>query len=159
MNNENTRPPLPPFTAETAAVKARLAEDAWNSRDPERVALAYTEDSIWRNRAEFLAGRSDIVSFLTRKWAREQDYRLIKEVWAFHENRIAVRFAYEWRDDSGFWFRSYGNENWEFDEGGLMRRRIASINDCPITDDERKFHWPLGRRRPDEHPSLGELGL
>lgn len=158
MNNENTRPPLPPFTAETAAVKARLAEDAWNSRNPERVALAYTEDSIWRNRAEFLAGRSDIVSFLTRKWAREQDYRLIKEVWAFHENRIAVRFVYEWRDDSGFWFRSYGNENWEFDEGGLMRRRIASINDCPITDDARKFHWPLGRR-PDEHPSLGELGL
>lgn len=153
-----SRPPLPPFTAETAAQKARMAEDAWNSRDPERVSLAYTEDSVWRNRAEFVAGRSEIVTFLTRKWARELDYRLIKEVWAFTDNRIAVRFAYEWRDDSGHWFRSYGNENWEFDAAGLMRRRLASINDLPITEAERKYHWPLGRR-PDDHPSLSELGL
>ena len=152
------RPPFPPFTAETAAQKARLAEDGWNSRDPARVALAYTEDSVWRNRAEFLKGRAEIEAFLTRKWAREIEYRLIKEVWAFHENRIAVRFAYEWRDDSGHWFRSYGNENWEFDESGLMRRRIASINDLPIADAERKFHWPQGRR-PDDHPGLSELGL
>lgn len=153
-----SRPPLPPFTAETAAQKARLAEDAWNSREPERVSLAYTEDSTWRNRAEFVAGRSEIVGFLTRKWARELDYRLIKEVWTFNENRIAVRFAYEWRDDSGHWFRSYGNENWEFDAAGLMHRRVASINDLPITEAERKYHWPLGRR-PDDHPGLTELGL
>ncbi|TPI64070.1 nuclear transport factor 2 family protein [Mesorhizobium sp. B3-1-7] len=153
-----SRPPLPPFTAETAAQKARLAEDAWNSHDPERVSLAYTEDSIWRNRAEFVSGRGEIVDFLKRKWSRELDYRLIKEVWTWNENRIAVRFAYEWRDDSGHWFRSYGNENWEFDEAGLMRRRVASINDLPITESERKYHWPLGRR-PDEHPGLSELGL
>lgn len=153
-----SRPPLPPFTAETAAQKARLAEDAWNSRDPERVSLAYTEDSIWRNRAEFVSGRGEIVSFLARKWARELDYRLIKEVWTWNGNRIAVRFAYEWHDDSGHWFRSYGNENWEFDEAGLMRRRVASINDLPITERERKYHWPLGRR-PDDHPGLSELGL
>jgi nuclear transport factor 2 (NTF2) superfamily protein len=153
-----TRPPLPPFTAETAAQKARLAEDAWNSRDPERVSLAYTEDSAWRNRAEFPRGRQAIVAFLTRKWARELDYRLIKEVWAFSGNRIAVRFAYEWRDDSGQWYRSYGNENWEFDENGLMAKRFASINDKPIAEAERKFHWPLGRR-PDDHPGLSDLGL
>jgi nuclear transport factor 2 (NTF2) superfamily protein len=153
-----TRPPLPPFTAETAAQKARAAEDAWNSRDPLRVSLAYTPDSRWRNRAEFFSGREAIVAFLQRKWARELDYRLIKEVWAFRENRIAVRFAYEWHDDSGQWFRSYGNENWEFDENGLMRQRHASINDLPIKEQDRKFRWPLGRR-PDEHPSLGELGL
>ena len=152
------RPPFPPFTAETAAQKARLAEDGWNSRDPARVALAYTQDSVWRNRAEFLKGRAEIEAFLTRKWAREIEYRLIKEVWAFHLNRIAVRFAYEWRDDSGHWFRSYGNENGEFDASGLMRRRIASINDLPIADAERKFHWPQGRR-PDDHPGLSELGL
>jgi uncharacterized protein len=152
------RPPLPPFTAETAAQKARLAEDAWNSRDAARVALAYTEDSRWRNRAEMLQGRAAIESFLVRKWQRELDYRLIKQVWAFHENRIAVRFAYEWHDDSGNWFRSYGNENWEFDGEGLMAVRIASINDLPITADTRKYHWPLGRR-PDDHPSLTELGL
>lgn len=153
-----SRPPLPPFDAETAAQKARMAEDAWNTRDPERVAGAYTEDSAWRNRAEFLTGRAAIVAFLTRKWARELDYRLIKEVWAFRDNRIAVRFAYEWHDDSGSWFRSYGNENWEFDEAGLMRRRIASINDLPIAEGDRLYHWPLGRR-PDDHPGLSELGL
>jgi hypothetical protein len=153
-----SRPPLPPFTAETAAQKARLAEDAWNSRDPEKVSLAYTEDSRWRNRAEFLEGRAEIVGFLRRKWARELDYRLIKELWTFHDDRIAVRFAYEWRDDSGHWFRSYGNENWEFDAAGLMRLRIASINDLPIAETERKFRWALGRR-PDDHPGLGELGL
>ncbi len=153
-----SRPPFPPFTAETAAQKARLAEDAWNSRDPERVALAYAEDSRWRNRSEFLTGRAEIIAFLRRKWAREQDYRLIKDVWCFASDRIAVRFAYEWHDDSGNWFRSYGNENWEFDANGLMRRRIASINDLPITEAERKYHWPLGRR-PDDHPGLGELGL
>jgi nuclear transport factor 2 (NTF2) superfamily protein len=152
------RPPYPPFTAETAAQKARGAEDAWNSRDPAKVALAYTEDSVWRNRAEFVRGRAEIVTFLTRKWARELDYRLIKEVWAFHENRIAARFAYEWRDDSGHWFRSYGNENWEFDEVGLMRHRLASINDLPIAESDRKFHWPLGRR-PDDHPGLSDLRL
>ncbi len=152
------RPPLPPFTAETAARKVRMAEDAWNTRDPERVALAYTEDSRWRNRAEFLTGRAEIIAFLTRKWAREQDYRLIKELWAFTGDRIAVRFAYEWRDDSGFWFRAYGNENWEFDAHGLMRRRFASINDLPIAESDRKFHWPLGRR-PDGHPGLSDLGL
>ncbi|MET2829041.1 nuclear transport factor 2 family protein [Mesorhizobium shangrilense] len=153
-----SRPPLPPFTLETAAQKARMAEDAWNSRDPERVSLAYTEDSVWRNRSEFITGRPEIVRFLARKWARELDYRLIKEVWAWHDNRIAVRFAYEWRDDSGHWFRSYGNENWEFDAAGLMRRRLASINDLPINEGERKYHWPLGRR-PDDHPGLSELGL
>ena len=153
-----SRPPLPPFTAEAAAQKTRMAEDAWNGRDPARVALAYTEDSRWRNRAEFLLGRAEIEAFLTRKWTRELEYRLIKEVWAFHANRIAVRFAYEWRDDSGQWFRSYGNENWEFDEHGLMRTRIASINDLPIRADQRLFHWPQGRR-PDEHPGLTELGL
>src|SRR4051812_28042942 len=152
------RPPLPPFTAETAAQKARLAEDAWNSRDPGRVALAYTEDSRWRNRAEHLSGRPAIEAFLARKWQRELDYRLIKEVWAFRENRIAVRFAYEWHDDSGTWFRSYGNENWEFDAEGLMAVRIASINDLAITEAERKYHLPLGRR-PDDHASLSELGL
>jgi uncharacterized protein len=154
----STRPPLPPFTAETAARKARAAEDAWNTREPERVALAYTEDSVWRNRAEFLAGRAEIVAFLKRKWARELDYRLIKEVWTFAGNRIAVRFAYEWHDDSGHWFRSYGNENWEFAENGLMRRRIASINDLPIAESERKYRWPLGPR-PDDHSGLSELGL
>ena len=152
------RPPLPPFTAETAAQKVRMAEDAWNTRDRARVALAYTPDSRWRNRVEFLQGRAGIEAFLTRKWSRELDYRLIKELWAFQENRIAVRFAYEWRDDGGHWFRSYGNENWEFDENGLMRVRIASINDLPIEESERKYHWPLGRR-PDDHPSLSELGL
>ncbi len=152
------RPPLPPFTGETAAEKARLAEDAWNSRDPKRVAQAYTIDSLWRNRAEFVHGREQIEVFLTRKWARELDYRLIKEVWTYGDNRIAVRFAYECHDDSGHWFRSYGNENWEFDEQGLMRRRIASINDLPIQGEDRKFHWPLGRR-PDDHPGLSDLGL
>jgi nuclear transport factor 2 (NTF2) superfamily protein len=152
------RPPLPPFSTETAAQKARLAEDAWNSRDPERVALAYTPDSRWRNRAEFITGRQAIVAFLERKWNRELDYRLIKEIWTCADNRIAVRFAYEWHDDSGSWFRSYGNENWEFDQDGLMARRIASINDLPISESDRKFHWPLGRR-PDDHPGLTELGL
>ena len=151
-------PPLPPFSRDTAIQKVRLAEDAWNSRDPEKVALAYTEDSRWRNRAEFVNGRQEIVSFLARKWARELDYRLIKELWAFTENRIAVRFAYEWHDDSGTWFRSYGNENWEFDENGLMRVRLASINDLPIAESRRKYHWPIGRR-PDDHPGLGDLGL
>ena len=153
-----SRPPLPPFTSATAAQKARMAEDAWNSRDPETVSLAYTPDSVWRNRGEFLVGRETIVAFLTRKWAKELDYRLIKEIWAHDGNRIAVRFAYEWRDDSDNWFRSYGNENWEFDDSGLMARRIASINDRPIAESERKFHWPLGRR-PDDHPSLSELDL
>lgn len=155
---DESRPPLPPFTAESAARKVRLAEDAWNGRDPARVALAYTEDSEWRNRSEFLRGRAEIVPFLERKWARELDYRLIKELWAFTENRIAVRFAYEWRDDSENWFRAYGNENWEFDELGLMRRRIASINDLPITSSQRVLLWPLGRR-PDGHPGLSALGL
>jgi nuclear transport factor 2 (NTF2) superfamily protein len=148
----------PPFTAETAARKARMAEDAWNTRDPARVALAYTEDSRWRNRAEFLAGRPAIVAFLARKWARELEYRLIKEVWAFTGNRIAARFAYEWHDDSGTWYRSHGNEQWEFDETGLMHRREASINDVPITAEARKFHWPLGPR-PSDHPGLSDLGL
>ncbi len=155
---DTPRPPLPPFDDATAVQKARLAEDAWNSRDPARVALAYTVDSRWRNRAEFVAGRAEIEALLKRKWARELDYRLIKEVWAHKENRIAVRFAYEWRDDAGHWFRSYGNENWEFDANGLMRRRIASINDLPIAESERKFFWPLGRR-PDDHPGLSDLGL
>ncbi|HZR68922.1 MAG TPA: nuclear transport factor 2 family protein [Burkholderiales bacterium] len=153
-----SRPPFPPFDRGTAMQKIRGAEDAWNTRDPERVSLAYTPDSVWRNRSEFFAGRTAIVEFLRRKWARELDYRLIKELWAFHENRIAVRFAYEWRDDAGSWFRSYGNENWEFAENGLMRRRIASINDLPIKEAERKYHWPLGRR-PDDHPGLSDLGL
>ena len=153
-----SRPPYPPFTAETAAQKARMAEDAWNSRDPEKVALAYTPDSVWRNRAEFFSGRQAIVEFLKRKWAREIEYRLIKEVWAWSGDRIAVRFAYEWRDDSGNWYRSYGNENWEFDAQGLMRRRIASINDMPISEADRKFRWPQGRR-PDDHPGLSDLGL
>lgn len=155
---EAPRPPLPPFDAATAARKVRMAEDAWNNRDPGKVALAYSPDSVWRNRSEFLSGRQAIVEFLTRKWQRELDYRLIKELWAFHDNRIAVRFAYEWRDDSGNWFRSYGNENWEFDERGFMRRRIASINDLPIDARDRKYHWPLGRR-PDDHPGLSDLGL
>ena len=152
------RPPLPPFTRETAVQKVRMAEDGWNSRDPQRVALVYTPDSVWRNRAEFIHGRDEIVAFLTRKWARELDYRLIKELWAHADNRIAVRFAYEWRDDSGHWYRSYGNENWEFADNGLMRRRHASINDLPILEADRLFHWPLGRR-PDDHPGLSELGL
>lgn len=153
-----SRPPLPPFSAETAAQKARMAEDAWNSRDPARVAQAYTIDSRWRNRAEFFEGRELIEKFLERKWQREMDYRLIKEVWAYTDNRIAVRFAYEWRDDSGNWCRSCGNEQWEFDELGLMQRREASINDVRISESDRKFHWPLGRR-PDDHPGLSELGL
>jgi nuclear transport factor 2 (NTF2) superfamily protein len=152
------RPPLPPFTLATAVEKVRLAEDGWNSRDPARVALAYTVDSFWRNRAEFVEGREAVTGFLTRKWQRELDYRLIKELWSFGENRIAVRFAYEWRDDSGNWFRSYGNENWEFDEHGLMRRRFASINDAPMLEADRRFRWPLGRR-PDDHPGLSDLGF
>src|SRR5947208_16552867 len=153
-----SRPPLPPFTRETAAQKARLAEDAWNSRDPARVALAYTPDSRWRNRAEFINGRAEIEAFLRRKWNRELEYRLIQELWTCRNNRIAGRFAYEWHDDSGHWFRSYGNENWEFNEEGLMARRFASINDLPIQESGRKYHWPLGRR-PDDHPGLSELGL
>lgn len=153
-----SRPPLPPFTLETAAQKARMAEDAWKSRDPARVALAYTEDSRWRNRAQFLTGRSEIVAFLTRKWERELDYRLIKEVWGTLGNRVAVRFAYEWRDMTGAWFRSYGNENWQFDADGLMQQRHASINDLAIVESDRKFHWPVGRR-PDDHPGLSDLGL
>ncbi len=153
-----TRPPLPPFTPETAAQKVRLAEDAWNSRDPARVVQVYTEDTRWRNRAEFPVGREQVRQFLERKWVRELDYRLIKELWACSGNRIAVRFAYEWRDDAGQWFRSYGNENWEFNEQGFMQRRFASINDLPIKAEERKFFWPLGRR-PDDHPGLSDLGL
>ena len=152
------RPPLPPFTHETAIQKVRLAEDAWNSRDPEKVALAYTVDSHWRNRSEFVDGRQEITVFLRRKWTKELDYRLIKELWAFEGNRIAVRFAYEWHDDSGNWFRSYGNENWEFDDNGLMRVRFASINDLPMKETERKYHWAPGRR-PDDHPVLSDLGL
>ncbi len=152
------QPPLPPFTAEAAAQKLRMAEGAWNTRDRARVALAYTPDSRWRNRAEFLQGRAEIKAFLTRKWSRELDYRLIKELWVFRENRIAVRCAYECCDDSSHWFRSYGNENWDFDENSLMRVRIASINDLPIEESERKYHWPLGLR-PDDHPSLSDLGL
>ena len=152
------RPPLPPFTCETAIQKVRMAEDGWNSRDPVRVSLAYTEDSRWRNRAEFPVGRAKIADFLTRKWERELDYRLIKELWAFLDNRIAVRFAYEWHDQQGQWFRSYGNENWEFDAHGLMQLRFASINDLAIVESARKFHWPQGRR-PDDHPGLSELGL
>jgi len=152
------RPPLPRFDPETAARKARLAEDAWNSRDPEKVAMAYTADSSWRNRVEFINGRAEIIAFLTRKWARELEYRLIKEVWGFHENRVAVRFAYEWHDEAGQWFRSHGNELWEFDAAGLMRRRIASINDLAIRADQRLFHWPLGPR-PGDHPGLPSLNL
>ena len=155
---ENPRPPFPPFDEETAARKVRMAEDAWNTRDPKRVALAYTPDSVWRNRAEFLRGRAEIEAFLVRKWNRELDYRLIKELWAFHGNRIAVRFAYEWHDDSGHWYRSCGNENWEFDPNGFMQRRLASINDLPIREDERKYRWPLGPR-PQQHPGLSDLGL
>jgi nuclear transport factor 2 (NTF2) superfamily protein len=155
---EQPRLPLPPFDEATAAQKVRMAEDAWNTRDPQKVALAYSQDSIWRNRVEFFSGRDQIVQFLSRKWNRELEYRLIKELWTFEGNRIAVRFAYEWHDDSGNWYRSYGNENWEFDENGYMRRRIASINDLCIQDEDRKFHWPLGRR-PDAHPGLSELGL
>ncbi len=153
-----TRPPVPPFTRASAVQKVRLAEDGWNSRDSEKVALAYTIDSRWRNRSEFVNGRAEIIAFLTRKWAKELDYRLAKELWAFDGNRIAVRFAYEWHDDSGNWLRSYGNENWEFDESGMMRARHASINDLPIKEADRKFCWALGRR-PDEHPGLSELGL
>jgi nuclear transport factor 2 (NTF2) superfamily protein len=148
----------PAFTRETAIAKVRMAEDGWNSRNPQRLSLAYTEDSQWRNRAEFPVGRTQIVEFLTRKWAKELDYRLIKELWSFDGNRIAVRFAYEWHDDSGHWYRSYGNENWEFDNAGLMQHRFASINDMPIKETDRKFHWPLGRR-PDDHPGLSELNL
>jgi nuclear transport factor 2 (NTF2) superfamily protein len=153
-----TKPPLPPFTSESAVQKVRLAEDAWNSRDPVRVSQVYTQDTRWRNRAEFPVGRQQVIEFLQRKWARELDYRLIKELWVHDGNRIAVRFAYEWHDDSGPWYRSYGNENWEFDEHGFMTRRFASINDRPIAEDERQFHWPLGRR-PDDHPGLSDLGL
>jgi nuclear transport factor 2 (NTF2) superfamily protein len=156
--SQDTRPPLPPFTRETATHKVRMAEDGWNTRSPEKIALAYTPDSVWRNRSEFLSGRGEIVQFLKRKWVREIDYRLIKELWAYDGARIAVRFAYEWHDDSGNWFRSYGNENWEFSERGLMYRRIASINDLSIKEADRKYHWALGRR-PDNHPGLSELGL
>lgn len=152
------RPPLPPFTRESAIEKVRLAEDGWNSRDPAKVVLAYTEDTRWRNRAEFANGRKEVEEFLTRKWNRELDYRLIKELWAYTDNRIAVRYAYEWHDDSGNWFRSYGNENWEYDADGLMRRRFACINDSPIKESDRLFRWPLGRR-PDNHPGLSDLGL
>jgi nuclear transport factor 2 (NTF2) superfamily protein len=152
------RPPVPPFTEETAIQKVRAAEDGWNSRNPAKVALAYTPDSIWRNRSQFIQGREAIEALLDLKWTRENEYRLIKELWAYRGNRIAVRFAYEWHDDAGNWFRSYGNENWEFDADGLMRRRIASINDLAISETDRKYHWPLGRR-PDDHSGLTELGL
>ena len=152
------RPPFPPFTRDSAMQKVRLAEDAWNTRDPATVALAYAIDSRWRNRSEFVNGRNEIIAFLSRKWAKELDYRLIKELWAFGENRIAVRFAYEWHDDSGHWYRSYGNENWEFDGNGIMKLRIASINDLPILESDRKYHWPL-RRRPEDHSGLSDLGL
>jgi nuclear transport factor 2 (NTF2) superfamily protein len=155
---EAARPPLPPFTHETATQKVRMAEDGWNSRNPEKVALAYTIDSQWRNRAEFPVGREQIIAFLTQKWAKEHEYRLIKELWAYEGNRIAVRFAYEWHNDNNEWFRSYGNENWEFDQNGLMQRRYACINDLPIKESDRKFHWPQGRR-PDDHPGLSDLGL
>lgn len=156
--NELQRPPLPPFNYEEAVIKVRRAEDAWNSKNPEAVSLAYTPDSLWRNRSEFILGRAEIVEFLSRKWNKELDYRLVKELWAFTEDRIAVRFAYEWHDDSGHWYRSYGNENWEFDQNGLMKRRYASINDLPIEEEERKFLWPSGPR-PDGHPALSGLGL
>lgn len=155
---ESPRAPLPPFTFETATKKVRMAENGWNSKDPAKVSLAYTVDSVWRNRFEFLTGRDAIVEFLIKKWENESNYRLIKELWAYTDNRIAVRFAYEWQDDKGNWFRSYGNENWEFNEYGYMHKRIASINDLPILEKDRKFHWELGRR-PDEYPSLSELGL
>jgi nuclear transport factor 2 (NTF2) superfamily protein len=158
MTTNTARPPVPPFTRETAIAKVRLAEDGWNSRDPERVSLAYTVDTQWRNRSEFPRGREEVIAFLTRKWAREYDYRLIKELWTFADDRIAVRFAYEWHDGAGLWFRSYGNENWEFDADGLMRKRYASINDLAIVESERLFRWPQGRR-PDDHPGLSELGL
>ncbi|MEI2266476.1 nuclear transport factor 2 family protein [Erwinia sp. CGal63] len=158
MTENERRLPLPPFTRETAMQKVRLAEDGWNSRDAQKVALAYTLDTQWRNRAEFITGRHEAEAFLSRKWAKELEYRLIKELWAFEGNRIAVRYAYEWHDDSGNWFRSYGNENWAFDENGLMSQRYACVNDLPIKESERKYHWPLGRR-PDDHPGLSELGL
>jgi nuclear transport factor 2 (NTF2) superfamily protein len=158
MPNNEMRPPVPPFDRESAIKKVRLAEDGWNTRDPKRVALAYTIDSVWRNRAEFITGRDAIIAFLTRKWSRELEYRLTKELWAFDGNRIAVRFAYEYRDDAGNWFRAYGNENWRFEPSGEMSRRHASINDLPIKEAERKFHWPQGRR-PDDHPGLSDLGL
>ncbi len=158
MSTEAPRPPLPPFTLESAIEKVRLAEDGWNSRDADKVALAYSLDTRWRNRAEFTHGREEARQFLARKWKKELDYRLIKELWAFSGNRIAVRYAYEWRDDSGNWFRSYGNENWEFGADGLMEYRFSSINDMPIKEGERKFHWPLGRR-PDDHPGLSDLGM
>ena len=158
MHTADARPPLPPFTHESAVQKVRLAEDGWNTRDPKKVAVAYSLQSRWRNRSEFIVGREQIIAFLERKWARELDYRLIKELWAFRDNRIAVRFAYEWHDDSGNWVRSYGNENWEFDEQGLMMARHASINDLPIRAEERKFYWPLGRR-PDDHPGLSSFGF
>jgi nuclear transport factor 2 (NTF2) superfamily protein len=158
MMQHQPRPPFPPFTRETAAQKVRMAEDGWNNRDPEKVALAYTPDSQWRNRNEFPKGHDEIVAFLKRKWAKEHEYRLIKELWAFEGNRIAVRFAYEWHDDAGQWWRSYGNENWEFDENGLMQKRYASINDLAIKETDRLFHWPQGRR-PDDHKSLSEMGL
>ena len=154
----DTKPPLPPFTAETAAQKVRAAEDGWNSRNPEKIALAYSQDSKWRNRSQFIQGRDEIIAFLTEKWADEGEYRLIKELFAHHENRIAVRFAYEYQDANGNWFRAYGNENWIFDESGHMAERHASINDVPVTENDRKFHWPQGRR-PDDHPSLSDLGL
>lgn len=157
-SDTNTRAPVPPFTLESAIQKVRMAENAWNTRDSETISLAYTVDSVWRNRSEFLTGREAIVRFLTRKWDKELDYRLIKELWAFHGARIAVRFAYEWHDEEGNWFRSYGNENWEFADSGLMRRRLASINDLAISETERKYFWPIGRR-PDDHPGLSELGL
>lgn len=157
-SDQNQRLPIPSFTQKTAIQKVRMAEDAWNTREPEKVSLAYTVDSAWRNRSEFLSGREAIIKFLRRKWETELDYRLIKELWAYQDDRIAVRFAYEWHDNSGNWFRSYGNENWEFDTNGLMRRRIASINDLPIQESERKYHWPLGRR-PDDYPSLLDLGF
>jgi uncharacterized protein len=153
-----TRPPLPPFTRESATQKVRMAEDSWNTRDPEKVALAYAIDSRWRNRSEFIRGRTEIIAFLSRKWAKELDYRLIKELWAFTDNRIAVRFAYEWHDDSGHWYRAYGNENWEFNADGLMAARFASINDLPISESDRKYRWPFGRR-PDNHQGLSDLGL
>jgi len=158
METIGIKRPLPPFERESAIEKIRLAEDAWNTRDPEKVVLVYTANTVWRNRADFLHGRDEVLAFLRRKWVRELDYRLIKELWAFGDTRIAVRFAYEWRDDSGFWFRSYGNENWEFTEDGLMQKRYASINDLPIVESDRRFRWPLGRR-PDGHPGLGDLGL
>lgn len=154
----DTRPPFPPFDSDTAAQKARMAEDAWNTRDPDRVAAVYTEDTHWRNRSEFIEGRDAVRAFLTRKWNKELDYRLIKEVWSFREARIAVRFAYEWHDDSGHWYRSYGNENWQFNQAGLMTHRYASINDMPIRESDRRFHWPLGRR-PEDHPGLSECGF